>query len=67
MNEREKLILRMVLSYAHANVDDINEAFEGCDGSVLVYNDSGVNLSSKMVTHQELADLCKQLVGIELV
>lgn len=66
MNEREKFILRMVMSYAHANVDDINEAFGDGDGSVVVRNDSGVHLSSKVVTEKELVDLCKQLTGIEL-
>lgn len=68
MTEREKFILLMALIYAHANLDDINVAFEDGDGKVVVHNhDTGIHATADEVAPSEFADLCLKLTGRKLL
>jgi hypothetical protein len=67
VNEREKFILKMIMAYAHANVDDINEAFSDGDGNVVIHNhDTKVHLTSGAMKEEELAALHKKLDELKL-
>lgn len=69
LSERDKLILHMVLSYAHANVDELSDAFadyseddpDGEEGKVRV-GDERIDPP----TDEELASLSRRLTGISL-
>jgi hypothetical protein len=64
LDEREKLLLRMALAYAHANVDDLNEAFSNDDDGVIVHNHTtGVHQTTKEATEKELSAICAMLTG----
>lgn len=67
LNEREKLLLRMALIYAHANVEDVNEAFADDNGSVIVHDHmTGVHQTSDEATTAELSAVCEKLTGQKL-
>lgn len=67
LNEREKLLLRMALSYAHANVDDLNEAFGDNNGNVTVHDHmTGVHQTSVEATAAEFFSICEKLTGQKL-
>lgn len=63
LDEREKLLLRMALAYAHANVDDLNEAFSNDDGVIVHNHTTGVHQTSKVATAKELSAICETLTG----
>lgn len=64
LNEREKLMLHMVLSYAYANYDDLIDAFSDSsdeDGKILIAGKRAVPL-----TDEELEVLAKKITGIDI-
>ena len=67
LTERENLLLQMALIYAHANVDDLNEAFANEIGGVTVHSHAtGVHKITDQITVAELSDLCEKLTELKL-
>lgn len=68
LNEREKFLVRMALIYAHANVDDLNEAFGVGEDSTVVLHDhaTGVHQTAACATAAEVEAVYEKLIGKKL-
>ena len=67
---REKLILRMALSYVSANLDDLRDAFHSNglsaeEGQMVWVSDheTGVHRITAVPTEAEVAEICAKLTG----